>query len=95
MSNTTSPAESTSGTWTILFSADPAADTENIVTGSTTTPAPRYCGDGYYAAEIDLMEGRTTLTDAQKILEIAYGRFCSGIRPHMALNTATRERVLY
>lgn len=92
--NTPKPTEITTGTWTILFSADPAANTEHRVTGLSAT-APRYLSDGYYAEEIDLMEGRTTLADAKKILTIAHGHRCSGIRPHLAMNTETRERVLF
>lgn len=91
---TPNPAEITSGTWTILFSADPSANTEDRVTGLTAS-APRYLSDGYYAAEIELMEGRTTLADAKKILTIAHGHRCSGIHPHVAMNTDSRERVLF
>ena len=89
---TTAPAEISSGTWTIIFAADPATSTAGRVTGLTAT-APRDCGDGWYAAEIDLMEGRTTLADAKKIIDTAHGHRYAWTRPHMAVNTATRERV--
>ena len=89
---TTTPAEITTGTWTIIFAADPAASTEGRVAGFTAT-APRDCGDGFYAAEIDLMEGRTTLADAKKIIDIAHGHRYAWTRPHMAVNTATRDSV--
>ena len=89
---TTAPAEITYGTWTIIFAADPATSTAGRVTGLTAT-APRDCGDGWYAAEIDLMEGRTTLADAKKIIDTAHGHRYAWTRPHMAVNTATRERV--
>lgn len=93
MQNTTAaPAEITTGTWTIIFAADPARSTEGRVTGLTAS-APRDCGDGFYAAEIDLMEGRTTLADAKKIIDIAHGHRYEWTRPHVAVNTATRERV--
>lgn len=91
--NTQKPAEITSGTWTILFSADPATSTEDHVTGATAT-APRYCDNGFYCVEIALMEGRTTLADAKKIIDTAYGHLYSWTLPHVAMNTATRERVL-
>ena len=89
---TTAPAEITSGTWTIFFAADPATSTAGRVTGLTAT-APRDCGHGFYAAEIDLMEGRTTLADAKKIIDTAHGHRYAWTRPHVAVNTATRERV--
>lgn len=88
------PAEITTGTWTILFSADPAASTEDRVTGLTAT-APRYCGNGFYTAEIDLMEGRATLADAKKIIDTAHGHRYAWTLPHVAMNTTTRERVLF
>ena len=90
---TPNPATITTGTWTIIFAADPAANTEGRVTGLTAT-APRDCGDGFYAAEIGLMEGRTTLADAKKIIDTAHGHRYEWTRPHVAMNTATRERVL-
>lgn len=89
---TPNPAAITTGTWTIIFAADPAASTEGRVTGLTAA-APRDCGDGFYAAEIDLMEGRTTLADAKKIIDTAHGHRYEWTRPHVAVNTATRERV--
>lgn len=89
---TTAPAEITTGTWTIIFAADPATSTEGRVTGLTAA-APRDCGDGWYAAEIDLMEGRTTLADAKKIIDTAHGHRYAWTRPHVAVNTITRERV--
>lgn len=92
LTTTTNPAAITSGTWTIIFAADPATSTGGRVTGFTAT-APRDCGDGFYAAEIDLMEGRTTLDDAKKIIDIAHGHRYAWTRPHMAVNTATRESV--
>ena len=90
---TPNPATITTGTWTIIFAADPAANTEGRLAVVTAT-APRDCGDGFYAAEVDLMEGRTTLADAKKIIDTAHGHRYEWTRPHVAMNTATRERVL-
>ena len=92
--NTPNPAEITTGTWTILFAADPATSTEGRVTVLTAT-APRDCGDGFYATEIELMEGRTTLADAKKIIDTAHGHRYEWTRPHVAMNIDTRERVLF
>lgn len=89
---TTNPAEITSGTWTIIFAADPARSTEGRVT-VVAGNAPRDCGDGFYATEIDLMEGRTTLADAKKIIDTAHGHRYEWTRPHVAMNATTRERV--
>ena len=92
--NTPNPAEITTGTWTILFAADPATSTEGRVTVLTAS-APRDCGDGFYATEIELMEGRTTLADAKKIIDTAHGHRYEWTRPHVAMNIDTRERVLF
>lgn len=92
MTTTTAPAEITTGTWTIFFAADPATTTEGRVTGLTAA-TPRDCGHGFYATEIDLMEGRTTLADAKKIIDTAHGHRYEWTRPHVAVNTATDERV--
>ena len=92
--NTPNPAEITTGTWTIIFAADPATSTEGRVTVLTAT-APRDCGDGFYATEIELMEGRTTLADAKKIIDTAHGHRYEWTRPHVAMNIDTRERVLF
>lgn len=92
MQTTTNPAEITTGTWTVIFAADPAANTKGRVTGLTAS-APRDCGNGFYAVEVALMEGKTTLADAKKIIDTAHGHRYAWTCPQVATNTETGERV--